>query len=359
MKKLVVNLAFIGAAGLSASALATGDMGGVKIGMEYRAEVSNNDNKLTKTTNDDATATTMMWSRFKFKSKFMLNDRTKFKLRVNVTDKEVEKAYVHHMINDMISFSFGKMKIMQGGVDIKKQEYDSFIHSLYGGSATGANHRSPFDLYGEALALHYTGFGKVSLQLVNDVVDSGDGTYKNTANKQPAWILQYTGDFNGVKPLFQYGVYDSGNSSFWSLGVCYKMAGLMASLGYTSDSRKNFMTAAEETDTTSVMSFDVSYQVGDMIEPFLSLRQSDVKQGGTDVEHNTANVYNDSGVGTTMTDDNQMSWVVGTYFAKHEDKFRPYFAIVGSSAKFQDVADMTKTETRSDMSIKLGVNGTF
>ena len=361
-------------AALMAPSLAWADMHmgkDTRVGIEYRGELTYDDHELQKFTGNEPAKTTeidLKWIKATLDHDIM--DGTSFHFRyawgrewpyavsiTNVTPAPVpvsypEYAYLSHKLNDQFSLDLGRMKILQGGYETMNNEFDSLIRSIY--TMWG----QPFKLYDSAIAVHFHTVGRVPLQLVNDVpagtTTTGFKGYKTTAHKQPAFILQYWGDFNGSMPLLQYGSYDTGRSNFVALGVGFMKNNVSGWVDYVLDTNKD--TADKEHKATN-MSLRVSYDMGS-VEPFLGYVTTDIKQD-PDVDGNT---FTGSWVSATNFytgdfTDNFNAWVLGTYFMKHGKSFRPFFAVIGQGAKMFKDANANSTETRSGMMLKVGVNG--
>lgn len=407
------NLGVIGVVGLLAWPLSGFSMDAaamaktVKLGIEYRGNFNYDDHGLEKTTGVTPTKT----AEFELvNTKILLEGElapdTVWKARyLWQTEGKVfavpEYVFVNRKFNSMFDMDVGRIKILQNGYEGRNAGYDTLIHSLYERFAHplgGLSH------YQSGANFNYNvASSRITLQLVNDVTSednlytdvskSGEPgnteyealansgvaqnvataavvkstikqmtlvkDYKSTAHKQPATVLQYWGDFGGVQPLVQYGIYDYTRSTFMSLGIGYVRSNIKAYLDYTSDTRKDTM---DNKSTLTNMSFDFAYDLGS-IEPFLTYVSTDIKQKTLDMK------VNPDSTGMRASD-NQSSWALGTYFMKHEKSFRPYFALVGTSGKYAKSfkADMATglgnggnftfaSESRSSMSVRLGIAG--
>jgi hypothetical protein len=204
-------------------------------------------------------------------------------------------------------------------------------------------------------------WGSITLQFAQDNKDGVKNTTSG-ATKQPAILFEYAGDFGGIMPLVQYGSWDQGGNSLWTVGVAYRNDMMGVSVDHTQDSRSYTSGGKDMTDVMSSTALNADLKAGDF-KPFLHYSMFDNKQDGTDAKVNS---YTDQdGDGTVDTkkpatdkgfDDNGTRWAIGVSHTAAGAAFEPYLAYVSTSAKFT-VAGKEKTATEN--MIKLGVKGQF
>lgn len=225
----------------------------------------------------------------------------------------VEVATYTTSLMDKLTFNVGYMYAHTGGFDQKDYTFDEIYTSPY---AAGM---MPFGGSVSAMEFVYdTGFGNVALQLADDSYKLGGGAYRTdddgTENKDAmnglAFILEYEGDFNGIKPLFQYAPYNAGKSSTMNVGLGYDTDMLSVHFDYLMDSR--FITK-EVTNDISNMKLRVTGTFGSVM-PFLVYNAFDVKQGGTDAKGNSVSADD----GSMEINDNETAIAAGVGYQLKE-----------------------------------------
>ena len=293
----------------------------------------------------------------------------------------IEYAKFDWWFTDMVGFSGGKLLINQGGWEFKNSIYSTMINSTYVDSNLPLANAGAGNAAAWQVNVKAGGAGAVTLQLTDDVTrPTTDKTGKaisdtkctthancgfNSANKQPAWTLEYAGDFSGIKPLLQFGSYDINHSKYIVVGVGYVGMGLEAYLDYVQDSRMFQQTVGADdkklTDTITNTSIDLAYTLPNVARPFLKYTMYNVKDaaedsaGQKDLKYNTYATV-DSNAGLT---DNSTNWALGSSFLMVGNHFRPYVALANQGGKFLKNAKDESTESKSTMMYKLGVMGEF
>ena len=364
-------------------------IGGVegKLGLEFRTEFNYDNDGLKK---DDATKTgKFSLARLRPVLSGKITPDVSFKLRYNMIKSTVVKdnntpqntlatvegggidfAYADWKLASMFGVMFGKIQVGQGGWAAKQPGATAFAYGTYWTSYM------PFAYFADGVQpyVNVDGIGKFSLQLVNDVVTTSTPTQGdwNTANKQPAYILEYAGDIGGIMPLVQVGRYDMVHSMYYVVGARAKLAGVDAAFDYVVDNRSD--KAADENgkakdfvNTINSINLMGSYTVPKLIKPALFLSKFDVKQatGKSAVTTNgvTAVVEKEDAkantAGGTAFNDNNLQWCISANYLGVGDGWEPYIAILNNSGDFYKAATGTEKESNSKMEIKLGVIGNF
>lgn len=290
-------------------------------------------------------------------------------------DSLIETAQFNWWFTDMVGMGGGKININQGGWDQKHADYAALMNSVYTDSDLPLAANAP----AYQLMVKAAGAGNVTLQFTDDVVATaatqGQTTATranqrfNTANRQPAWTLEYAGDFGGIKPLVQIGSYDINHSRYYAIGLGYAAMGLDAYLDYIQDNRA-FHTAATDggddkklTDTHTTYTIDVGYTIPKVARPFVKYSGFNVKDATSSDAVGVASTEtkNNAQVGTSSTvfADNATQWALGSSFLMEGNHFRPYLALVNYSGKFDKGDGTDSGESKSNMMIKLGVMGEF
>lgn len=326
--------------------------------LDYNVMIVNDDMGVMKTENYEPTASTKVSNLTYLGFQGTKGKKVSYRAYVRLTDddmtiEDVEEAHLTYSINKMIDVTVGRQYLKQGGLDNKNDTYNADLTSAY------VENNMPLPLTDNAVTVGLN-FGKntVSLQATNDI----DGTceagetacFYNATQKQPAFLLEYAGDFGVVKPLLQITSYDGlNNSRAFSLGLEFKMKGLRGFVDYTSDSRNKKVLATDKETTTKYTSYalDISYDVGKFV-PFVKIVSMDVEQDGTDSEINSA-------LGTY--DDNQTGYVFGVNLEMFNEAFIPYLAVRMIRGDFQDedvdISVKEKAETKTNTEVILGFEG--
>lgn len=194
--------------------------------------------------------------------------------------------------------------------------------------------------------------GTLSLQLWNDVQNQ----WNKSVHLTP--VLDWRGDFNGLKPMVQIGSYDDNHSMFTNVGVKGTHSHMSFALDVLMNSISNKVLKTGSTDfeskphtTTSIVAL-VEYMHNSMT-PYLYLSNYSKKQAVTDAKFNTGNWSGQS------WDDNGMLISLGSKFHSMGDNYTPYAAIDMLSGDFQNPTDVTKAESKSDTTVRFGVTASF
>lgn len=342
------------------------------LGAEYRFEHVYDDHKAEDVNVDDngtivknegkATSEfTMPNARLRFKGK--MSDRASFYFRLNLPGGKVDDdgktpdlvnyAYVDYKLTDMISMTFGKDKVIQGGGwESYASSYDMIIKGDYFGNNLPYSSENDkaisvnFDL-GDA--------GKIRYQLTNDY---GKGWTKDA---QPAHGFEYRGKFAGVEPILQYASYDVNHSNVITVGVKQDTEMYKVAFDVVMESRAKKDAADKEVkDSLSSYTLAFNYLMGET-EPFVKFSVFDNKQDGTDLEGNTFGYDATTGKVSPKWSDNGTHWVIGSFFMKDGEMVKPFLAYSAHSGKVFDPANAagTKTETVTNSKVHFGIAGTF
>lgn len=330
-----------------------------KLGGEFRSELLYDDHGLEKT--DDykpKSSTAFELQKVNIKLSGKLNPKTEYAFRFNLLGADQKKsvvdyAYGTHWLSDMIGFSIGKMKTLEGGWDVYTSSFKTHAIGFYGDNL-------PVDLYQPMMAVHFKAAGQVTLQVFNDVFDDGDDkTYKDRGqwnkSKQPTFALGWMGQFGPIEPLFNLGTYDNQKSRWIDVGVRANMAGLLASVDFNQNSQSDKDTASgkakSKENVTTNISVRAAYEIKGAATPWLYFSTMTVKQHDEDIKYN---LEADPETGLPTFNDNGQAIGVGADLASFGENWNPYIALVSQSGKFMEG---TEEKTKSKMMVRLGVLG--
>jgi hypothetical protein len=343
-----------------------------RIGGEFRSELIYTNNGLAKVKGYDPEASTNIGvTAAKIKLHGNINPETEYGFRFNLLDPgkdgPLEYGYGTHWLNQMMGFSFGKMKVIQGGWDNLDSSYRSHAGGKYFDNLV-------FDEYTPMIAFHVKAAGEVTLQLVDDKVtpDTVTAGEVNAASfnktEHPTFILGWKGEFGPISPLVDFGSYDNNKSRYFDVGVKTEMNGLYASLDFWSLNHvmrvPNPTTGKfkEATDTATSISLNVAYEVKNLVTPWLYFstydrKQADEKSLGMEDAKFNSEPTDPTDPSTYAFDDNGVVYGVGVDVASMGKGWTPFLALVNTSGKFEKPSEKGKEETRSQLEVKLGVLG--
>lgn len=354
MKRTMLGAGLISVASL---AIAQEEVKGPKLSSEVRAAWRTTDNGLDKVDGYDPVRTSNFGvERLKLQLKGDLDESTDYRFRLDFSGAaaKVEYAYATWWVNKMIGVRLGLDKVQQGGIY-------NMTNGLYDLAKPIYAKAMPHDTYKPMLAVDVKVAGTVSVQLMDDV---GSKVAKwHTVDQQPAVVVSYVGDFNGILPRVQVGSYDNNHSQYFSVGSAFKLAGAKAFVNYTMDNRshKDSATAVDPKDKVDVLTsveLDAKYAVTKEIEPFLHVSMYDRVQEGTDKEINSITV---SGTEQTLNwDDNGTVIGIGAFYnaTAHAS---PFIGIDIQSGDFAENLDSTSTKvaTQTEVAARLGMAAQF
>lgn len=336
-----------------------------KLGGEFRSELTYDDHGLQKTDGfkPDKT-TTIAVQAVNVKLSGWVNNDTEYGFRFNLLSPAkgvVEYGYGTHWFSKMVGFSFGRMRVHQGGWDNMDGSYRTHVTGVYGDNLA---YRS-FD---DMIALHVMAGGKVTLQILNDVTTATGGSWNKSAH--PTWVLGWMGEFGPIKPLFDIGSYDNNKSRWIDVGIKTEMNGLFATLDFYNLSAVDKAVdtsgkAKEATDVATSITLNVGYEVKGSVTPWLYFSTFENKQADDDKlvparkdsKVNSASTDPATGVTSYGWEDNGVVYGVGVDIHSMGKGWTPYVALTSRSGKFPKATDPTKEETKSEMQVKIGVLG--
>ncbi len=327
---------------------------------DHKAEDVNVDNAGTIVKNEGKATSefTMPNARLRFKGK--MSDRASFYFRLNLPGGKVvdgkapdlvNYAYVDYKLTDMISMTFGKDKVIQGGGwEYYASSYDMIIKGDYLG-----NNLPYSSEYDKAISVNFDlgDAGRVRYQVTNDYGSVW------TEGAQPAHGLEYRGKFAGVEPIFQYASYDMNHSNVITVGVKQDTEMYKVAFDVVMESRAKKDAADKEVkDSLSSYTLAFNYLMGET-EPFVKFSVFDNKQDGTDSKGNDFYDEDNSEVKPTWKD-NGTHWVVGSFFMKDGEMVKPFLAYSSHSGKVYDPVNTgSKTATVTNSKVHFGIAGTF
>ena len=324
---------------------------------EFRTELTRKDDGLAKIEDGGKSVATAMMNlndvKFGLKGKF--NERTSYNFKLNFTDTAniIDLANATWKASDMFAVTMGRDYVRQGGFS----NWDNSFDNIWGDRIQAL----AFSRNATSLSLNMTPSAghNVTIQLVNDIMTddptttaANDGPAKyNSAHKQPAAILEYTGDFGPIKPIVQFGQYDMNHSSFYNVGARGNFGATALSFDYGANSASMPVGTSDKAAVATNMTLRAEHEVGSMV-PFVwfnsfNVVDKDVNPAGTETKTNTAGVWNDNAT--------QIS--VGSSFKNFGDNWTPYVAYRMTSGKFLSTEAVEKSGSESELG--LGVTGKF
>ncbi len=347
------------------------------LGAQWRAEMESNDHGLMKDDNNSPLRTqTMALKTFKLRLLGKFSPTVDYKFRYNFVNSGIEHAKMSYSPSSYITIGIGNDQVKQGGFEMKAAGYETFMYSPYHDTW------KPFKEYATVLDVTLNLAGKVTFELTEDVATndypaSFDGKTNTgavtTTKTQPGMALEWVGDFGPIKPLLQFGSYDTNASRYIVAGVKGKVEGFEASFDYTLDRRARRYANNKYYDQLTNITVMASYDIPEVAKPFLTFAgyknktASDDDVGLKEATSNgkaksaTAASPFDDNLGAKNFEQNGVAWSVGTFFMQHEKNFRPYVALTNRGGKFAvaDTGDPSREDTRTEMSIRLGACGEF
>ncbi len=351
-------LRFLCVTGVSVIAMATvaraADDATMKLGVEYRASIKHDDHGLEKRTGgpDPVKTTNIDLHSVKLNAEGAATKDVDYRVRFN-TLGALELGYVNLKLTPMVSFLMGRYKVREGGFEGRNYGYDTVAGSDYFGAM-------PFGIYSDMAQVQLNmDFGTISVQLLDDVVAPAGF---NTANKQPAFIVEWLGSFGDWTPLVQLGSYDMNHSMYFVVGVSGTVSGLGLSLDYVNDQRAIKAGTKELTDTHTNINIAANYKMASFT-PWLKVSMYNVAESTDSAARPKAAEANglDPATGAAMFNNNGQTIQIGADCTAYGSAYVPYAAVVMHSGEFQgtDVANPAKKETLSNMTMEFGVHGKF
>jgi len=345
---------------------------GPKMGGLFRGELVYNNNKTTEApgvaSGSNATMGQQAYASFTvagpISNKVKLDSEVQFigtggGLASHCMLSPIRQALVTWWHSDAFSVAFGCAKQRSGGWDFSNFNEAQSIRPF--NPANAANNGAGMQSFSYApgirafnpsieLGLHM--LGDLTLQLFNDVNTGTSPAATWTTKQQQTWNLEWRGEMFGIRPIVQYGQYDSGHSSHFDLGLNLDVAGFMFTVDYmmVSNSRKGAPGTKADVSTSNRLSVEVSYDVKGMMTPMIYFSNYTAKIKPTDIAGNSApGVWDHQGQ------------VIGVSVAATglSANFSPYLAVDTQSARFFTVAGGTTKKTQSDMIVRLGTTARF
>jgi len=290
-----------------------------------------------------------------------IGSKTKYFLRYSLFDGiynthinfgGVEAANVTYHASNMIHLRVGANYVNLGGFEQKSRQYDAMFISTWLANNAALGLTAPsFDI------LLNTEFGKITVQLTNDLGDAGTYTTNsnpnnNFGNSQMSALVEWHGRFGSIQPLLQYQLTDLGKRHSFTAGLGFKdrNSGLNLALDFSMDFIGTTATNPDDGETWMNVAVNAGMNV-DRFMPFVKFAWTDVKQNDNDAEANSAI----AGFPPAF-DDNKIEWAVGSYMRMDGNAFKPYLAIHGEHGTFTQGTD---DESKSNLDIRLGVMSKF
>lgn len=330
----------------------------LRAGIEFRAELRYNDNGLKKESGQPAPdkTNTLEVQKARVKLTGNIDANTEYKFRFNLLNPRTSPldygSATHWFGGGPVGLGIGRQKVLQGGWDQLDESFKTHAQGVYATNFA-------FSSYEDMVSLQVKAAGKITLQVLNDVI----GEWNTT--QHPTVVFGYQGDFGGVEPIFDFGAYDNQKSRWFDVGIKAGFAG--ARVGF--DFMQHMMThhamknnkATELTDNATSVSFRVAYEVKDTVMPwfYYSMYQNKEADDATTIPPSKdvkVNAMHTDTSGTTYDfDDNGMVMGVGADLLGLGKGWVPFIAIVTKSGKFASPTDPAqKEETKSEMNIKIG-----
>ncbi|MBI2602902.1 MAG: porin [Deltaproteobacteria bacterium] len=319
---------------------------GAHVGASLRAELQYDNGEGNKVEGTDASVTQQQGVRANLLLSGDVNDKVSYKAEyMFIPDTyclgtNVKWAAATFKPVDMFSVRLGCQKVREGGWDAYNYIDTTSIRGKidYSGLNTG-NKNVPHALYTPAIELGFHMFGDLTLQIVDDVqyVGGWNQKAKQTVN------LEWRGDFAGIKPVVQYGLYDAEKSWHMDVGLMAEIEnlGLTVDYGMITDSNK----VAKKEDKLNRFSLELNYMVAHF-KPFVYYTMFEEQQDTPDVKTNTGAVQ------ALGFDDNGSLISFGSSFHHFGDNYAPYLAVDIASGKFKEGTD---EKTKNNLMLRVGV----
>ncbi len=326
----------------------------MQLGLEYRAGIVYDDKGLDKQEGVDPSSETLVTLNVaRLRLKGSLTDNAEYYFRYDMGTNKMQFAKVTWWMTDLIGLTVGRDKAKQNGWETYNLGYATLVGSHYSALL-------PFSIFVDTVSLHAKVAGTLTLQLLDDqIVDDSQrpaGEFNKT-RKQPAFVLEWLGEFGGIKPLVQIGSYDLNHSMYVTLSGAMSMGELDTSLTLVQDLRKSpdpTDPKKELTDTYTSIAADGSYALG-KYRPFGKITYMDVKQD-TNAKGNSVGV-NTQGDPTFAFDDNGIEVNLGVFGPEQGKIVRPYVAMAYEAGTFYKLTAADKTEGKSKTSLYFGIAG--
>lgn len=337
----------------------------MKLGGEFRSEFNYTNNGLEKTDGyTPKSSSTIELQTVKVTLKGKYNATTEYAVRFDLLDggnyhsTATDYAYGTHWLSDVIGFSIGQMKTLEGGWDIYTNNYRTHAVSVY-------KDQLPVDLYQPMFAFHVKAAGQITLQLFNDTTDGATNAARWNKTAHPTFALGWMGKFGPIEPLVNIGTYDNQKSHWVDVGVRTNMSGLTASIDYNQNTISNKIADGTDfkskEDVGSNLAIRAGYEIKGAAMPWLYYANYDLKENadantaGKDVKVNTTQDPDPvTGVTSYDFDDNGQVFGIGADLMMMGEGWNPYVALVNRSGKWMDG---TSEKTRSEMQVRIGVLG--
>lgn len=322
----------------------------VDVGFKYRGDMTYTDSKIADPENaESSNLITLHEARLALAT--TVNKTIEVDANYGLTSSALNWAWIKYSPNDSLSFLIGREFTNEGGWENFNWLYDTILLNPY------VENHMPLGGAGDIAEVIGTfGNSQFSLQLVDDVVDEVDENGNsagrhNKSSKQPAWILEYTGNYGNVSPLLQFGQYDLNHSRFVTLGLNLNFDAITAFVDVTFDSRSTEVGDESKISNHLAITADIFYQL-QSLKLWAKFASYDVKQPDEDIKGNATPAN-----GTTSFEDNAQVMGIGAFFTSVDKAFQPYVAFTHKSGKFFEANSTTDTEVRAETNLKLGVLG--
>ncbi len=272
-------------------------------------------------------------------------------------EKTVQYGYVTYsatIAEQKISFYFGKMKVNQGGWDQKLNGVGDHIQGNYKRHFAFSSHEPMF-----AATLFL--YGKLNLQLVNDISTENKGQWNHNEHLTP--ILSWYGDLSAFDPVLAFGSYDN-NKSYWvDLGLAAEFGAFRGRFDAKYDSYSNKVREGgivkDYADKTTSLTMKLEYDVPVLIRPWIYVSKFERQQYESKVANKKDAKVNASTVNTTGTfiyalDDNALTMGAGIDLLNFGKNWTPFMAWTTTLATFADPVLAAATERKSLSTFQLG-----
>lgn len=210
--------------------------------------------------------------------------------------------------------------------------------------------------YAPSLEVEYVhSMWSVALQVLDDVKGRPDGGWNDKENIAVA--LDWRGNFAGIQPIVQFGLYDSEQSKFWAVGVKGEMAGLWWDINYASYMHSKKVQKGNKSDsdedTANRASVHLQYMTH-FVTPFFYYSWYDLNKKTNDVDANQQRPRADL---DNVYDDNQQVFSAGARFHFWGDNVTPYIAVDRKGGKF--LIGTNQSDDQFDMIARIGASAWF
>ena len=333
----------------------------LKFGAEARAERIWSDEGFSDIGDDEApTAADIALTKLRLILSGQVFPNVQYALKFDLLEtkeKTVQYGYVTYTANiaeQKVSFFLGKMKVHQGGWDQKINAVGDHVQGTY-------KRQFAFSSYEPMFATSLTLYGKLTLQLVNDISTENKGQWNHNEHLTP--IVSWYGELGAFDPVLAYGSYDN-NKSYWiDLGLAAETGPLRGRFDAKYDSYSNKVRESgavkDYADKTTSLSMKIEYEVPELVRPWIYVSKFERQQYESKVANKNdakvnASTVNANGTFVYALDDNALTIGAGIDGLNFGKNWTPFAAWTTTLATFADPVDAAASERKTLSTFHLG-----